>query len=127
MFIITCPYCGERDQSEFSNAGEAHRIRPTRTDNMSDAEWADYLFLRKNTKGLYAERWYHAAGCRKYFNVLRNTASDEILASYKIGTKPPKVKTALPATPAGEAPIGSGNDAVKIASREELSAGRKAK
>ena len=24
MFIINCPYCGERDQTEFSCGGEAH-------------------------------------------------------------------------------------------------------
>lgn len=120
MFVIDCPYCGRRDQSEFANAGEAHRVRPTRTDDMADADWADFLFMRKNLKGLYAERWVHAAGCRKFFNMLRNTASDEILATYRIGAKPPKVATALPATPSGEAPIGSGNDAVKVMRPDEL-------
>ena len=24
MFLITCPYCGEREQSEFKAGGEAH-------------------------------------------------------------------------------------------------------
>ena len=28
MLIIECPYCGPRDQSEFSNGGEAHVKRP---------------------------------------------------------------------------------------------------
>ena len=28
MFTINCPYCGERDQCEFSNGGEAHVARP---------------------------------------------------------------------------------------------------
>ena len=28
MFLINCPYCGERDQSEFSAGGEAHIVRP---------------------------------------------------------------------------------------------------
>ena len=27
MILINCPYCGERDQSEFSNGGEAHVAR----------------------------------------------------------------------------------------------------
>lgn len=120
MFLITCPYCGKRDQSEFTHGGEAHRLRPTDTEAMSDADWADFLFMRKNTKGLYAERWFHAAGCRKFFNMLRNTASDEILAVYAIGVTAPEVTTGLPTTPAGEAPIGSGNDAVKIMSQTEL-------
>ena len=28
MILINCPYCGERDQSEFTNGGEAHVARP---------------------------------------------------------------------------------------------------
>ena len=46
--------------------------------------------------------------------MLLNTATDVILAVYKMGEKPPKVEARLPATPSGEAPIGSGNDAVKV-------------
>ena len=30
--------------------------------------------------------WVHAAGCRRYFNVLRDTVSYEILEVYPIGT-----------------------------------------
>jgi sarcosine oxidase subunit delta len=119
MFLIDCPYCGTRDQSEFSNAGEAHIARPTNGEDLSDKEWADFVFLRNNPKGLFAERWVHSAGCRRFFNMLRNTATDEILAVYKIGDTPPKVKTVEPATPSGEAPIGSGNDAVKVIQPED--------
>jgi heterotetrameric sarcosine oxidase delta subunit len=114
MFVIDCPYCGPRDQSEFAWAGEAHISRPTDADGMSDAEWARYVFIRKNAKGLYAERWWHQAGCRKFFNMLRNTATDQIHAVYRIGEAPPDVEADLPPTPSGEASIGSGNDAVKI-------------
>lgn len=120
MFIIQCPHCGERDQSEFTHAGEAHIARPTNSADMTDAEWADFLFMRKNTKGLYAERWNHAAGCRKFFNMLRNTATDEILATYAAGQPMPEVTTDLPATPSGEASIGSGNDAVKVMKEGEV-------
>ena len=28
MFLINCPYCGERDQQEFKAGGEAHIERP---------------------------------------------------------------------------------------------------
>lgn len=119
MFLITCPYCGERDQSEFANAGEAHIHRPGESEAMGDEEWADFVFLRANPKGLYAERWFHAAGCRRFFNMLRNTATDEILAVYRIGEPRPEVETTGPATPSGEAPIGSGNDAVKVMRPED--------
>ena len=115
MLLIHCPYCEETlPEVEFTYAGEAHIARPTNSEEMTDAEWAQFVFMRKNTKGLYAERWWHAAGCRKFFNMLRNTATDEIHAVYQIGKKPPKVKADLPKTPSGEASIGSGNDAVKI-------------
>ncbi|MDQ0324465.1 heterotetrameric sarcosine oxidase delta subunit [Rhodopseudomonas julia] len=114
MFVISCPYCGARDQSEFSYGGEAHIARPEWREDMSDAEWADFVFMRSNPKGVLAERWVHSAGCRRFFNMLRNTATDEILAVYKIGETAPDVQANLPETPCGEAPIGSGNDAVKV-------------
>ncbi|MBX2805398.1 MAG: sarcosine oxidase subunit delta [Hyphomicrobiales bacterium] len=115
MFIINCPHCGPRDQVEFSYGGEAHRARPLHSEQMSDEEWAEFLFMRANTKGVFAERWNHAAGCRSWFNMLRNTATDEILAIYAIGADlPAEVGGQNPVTPCGEAPIGSGNDAAKI-------------
>ena len=45
MFIINCPYCGERDQSEFSSGGEAHIIRPKQPAELSDDEWADFEIM----------------------------------------------------------------------------------
>ena len=114
MFVIHCPWCGPRDQSEFSYGGEAHISRPTDSGDMSDAEWAEFVFMRTNAKGLFAERWNHAAACRRWFNLLRNTSTDEILAVYRVGEDPPDVTTELPATPCGEAQIGSGNDAAKV-------------
>ncbi len=89
MLLIECPWCGERDESEFSYAGEAHITRPRETKNLSDEEWADYLFMRKNPRGLHREQWLHAAGCRRYFNVERDTVSYQISGSYKIGEQPP--------------------------------------
>ena len=70
MFIINCPYCGEREQSEFKAGGEAHIVRPKQPTELSDDEWAEYLFMRKNIKGVQFERWNHAHGCRKWFNMV---------------------------------------------------------
>ena len=67
------------------------------------------LILRKNDKGLHYERWNHSFGCRQWFNIARNTATDEILAIYKMGDKPPKLGANAPITPSGEPSIGSGN------------------
>ena len=48
MLLISCPWCGPRDESEFSCGGEAHIARPADPGALSDAEWADYLFARRN-------------------------------------------------------------------------------
>lgn len=89
MLLIPCPWCGPRDETEFECGGEAHITRPTDSDAMSDAEWADYLFMRTNPKGVQRERWFHAHGCRRWFNVARDTVSHDILKVYKIGERPP--------------------------------------
>lgn len=86
MFLIHCPYCGEhREENEFHAAGQAHLARPTDPDACTDREWAQYLYFRKNPRGLHRELWVHAAGCGKYFQVLRNTQSYEIHGTYKTG------------------------------------------
>ena len=89
MFVINCPYCGEREQSEFKAGGEAHIVRPKQPTELSDDQWAEYLFMRKNIKGIQFERWVHTHGCRKWFNVVRDTSNDVITAVYKMGEKPP--------------------------------------
>ena len=89
MLNIKCPYCGFRDESEFSCGGEAHIIRPGYEIKLTDEEWAEYLFMRINPKGNFNERWFHAHGCRKWFNIIRDTSNDKIQAVYKMGEKPP--------------------------------------
>ena len=88
MFYIYCPYCEEhREETEFHYAGQAHIVRPDDPDKETDKSWGDYLFFRKNPKGNHQEMWVHAAGCRQFFNVVRNTLTYEILESYRIGEK----------------------------------------
>ena len=91
MLLITCPYCGQRDESEFACGGEAHIARPLQTDGLTDQQWGDYLFMRKNPKGVHLERWNHARGCRRWFNAARHTVTHEIIATYKMGEPPPAV------------------------------------
>ena len=115
MLIIECPYCGPRDQSEFSNGGEAHVKRPDGSSEISDREWSEYVFIRSNKKGIFYERWVHSHGCRKWFNCVRDTSTDEILKTYKIDDTRPKLKDFknLIDTPSGEPELGSGNFTVK--------------
>ena len=89
MLLITCPWCGPRDESEFSYGGEAHILRPADPDALSDQQWADYLFHRKNKKGLMQEQWNHSAGCRKWFHAERDTVTYKIISIYKVGEVPP--------------------------------------
>ena len=90
MLRIHCPYCREaRSEEEFSYAGEAHIRRPEDPKALSDQEWGEYLHYRTNARGPHREMWLHAAGCRRYFNVLRDTVSYEILEVHPIGTRPP--------------------------------------
>jgi len=85
MLLIECLHCGPRDEVEFSCGGEAHIARPTAPDSISDAEWADYLYMRNNPKGALAERWCHILGCRRWFNVERDTVTHEFLRVYPMG------------------------------------------
>lgn len=89
MLYIQCPWCGWRDESEFAYGGEAHIERPEDPDALSDEQWADYLFMRTNPRGAHRERWVHAAGCRRWFNALRDTETYEFKAFYRIGERPP--------------------------------------
>ncbi len=89
MFQIECPYCGLREQTEFSCHGQAHIARPEHPDQITDQQWGEYIFFRDNPKGNHYERWVHTHGCRKWFNVARNTITDKITASYKVGDPKP--------------------------------------
>ena len=78
MLLIKCPWCGERAETEFSYGGEAGISRPLKPDELTDAQWADYLFNRKNPRGAHQELWNHAQGCRRWFEATRDTVSYEI-------------------------------------------------
>ncbi|MCJ8339332.1 MAG: sarcosine oxidase subunit delta family protein [Pseudomonadales bacterium] len=89
MFYIYCPHCEEhREEEEFHAAGEAHIPRPLDPENCSDKEWGEYMFFRTNPRGIHHELWVHSVGCRKFFNMTRDTQNYEILEVYKIGEKP---------------------------------------
>ena len=89
MLLIPCPWCGHRDESEFTCGGEAHIQRPPDPAALDDAEWADYVFMRTNPKGRHRERWCHSHGCGRWFNVERHTVTHDIVAVYRMGETPP--------------------------------------
>ena len=93
MLEIACPWCGPRAEIEFSCGGAAHGRYPADPHAFSDAEWAAYLWVRENPKGDHAERWCHAAGCRRWFNAVRDTVTHEIGAVYRMGDPRPENAT----------------------------------
>lgn len=76
MIRIDCPHCGLRNSSEFRNLGES-RPRPD-VATVTEQQWRDYLYTRRNTAGWTGEGWYHTAGCRRFFRIERNTLTNEI-------------------------------------------------
>lgn len=89
MLLIACPNCGPRAEVEFRCGGETHIERPGPHAEVHDEAWADYLFYRQNPKGEHRERWVHSAGCRRWFNVARDTVTHDIVAIYPMGESLP--------------------------------------
>ncbi|MFI9103122.1 sarcosine oxidase subunit delta [Streptomyces fildesensis] len=79
MLLIPCPWCGPRDEAEFHYGGQAHLAHPEDPSALTDEQWARYLFFRDNPKGPFAERWTHSAGCRRWFNAVRDTSTNEFI------------------------------------------------
>jgi sarcosine oxidase subunit delta len=92
MLLIRCPVCEmDRPEIEFRHAGQAHLTRPADPAAADDAQWAAYLYLRDNPKGLHAERWRHVHGCGRFFNAIRHTVTDRFLVTYRSGEPRPDV------------------------------------
>jgi methylglutamate dehydrogenase subunit B len=76
---IDCPFCGSRDQREFTVMGDAalaQRPDPAAPDAV--AEFATYLHARDNPAGLHRELWYHGAGCQSWLVLSRSTRTHQI-------------------------------------------------
>ncbi len=78
MLVLTCPVCGVTgDETDFHCGGEAHIKRPAteNPDNVSPEDQRDYLYIRKNPRGLHLERWQCVRGCGKWFHAARDTTT----------------------------------------------------
>jgi len=76
MLRIPCPFCGERDHSEFSYGGDGSIKYPPL--DAPIGEWHEAVFQRKNIRGMQFETWQHLNGCRMWLIVERDTMSHEI-------------------------------------------------
>jgi sarcosine oxidase subunit delta len=80
MIVIRCPYCCElRNEEELTYGGEADVLRPPDPAAVSDAEWTDYLFMHRNSKGILREQWCCTAGCGQWFKAVRHTVTHEVM------------------------------------------------
>lgn len=91
MLLIECPWCGLRSETEFACGGESHIARPGPPEQVDDRRWAEYLFVRNNPKGIQFERWRHAHGCGRWFNVARDTVNHRIAAVYRMTDPKPEI------------------------------------
>lgn len=93
MIQIQCPWCGLRDELEFTWGDEVHGARPRSPEALPDAVWVNYLYFRNNLKGTAYERWCHTYGCRQWFNVLRDTATHRIQSVSRLDEAKAEVNT----------------------------------
>ncbi|MBM3597733.1 MAG: sarcosine oxidase subunit delta [Alphaproteobacteria bacterium] len=87
MLLIDCPWCGTRDQREFTYGGDAAVKRPADPAAVSDKEWHDYVYIRVNPRGSHVELWHHNAGCRRWFKLRRDVVTHEMQGSAPIGSE----------------------------------------
>ena len=70
MRLVPCPICGPREATEFVCFGE-ERPRPDLARPLAEA-----IYMRDNAKGPVTELWWHRAGCRRWLELRRNTATN---------------------------------------------------
>ncbi len=76
MIRIPCPFCGERDHSEFTYGGDGTIVYPALDAPAKD--WLNAVFQRENIRGVQTETWHHVSGCRMWLLVERDTMTHEI-------------------------------------------------
>lgn len=80
MQLFSCPFCGQRDETEFHFAAEAGKTRPEPAAEVSAESWSDYLYGKSNPKGRAREIWQHVA-CGEFFLMERDTLTHEVAGS----------------------------------------------
>ena len=76
MLRIPCPWCGERDETEFRYRGDATRTRPAADAGL--AAFCGYLYERDNPCDWHTEWWLHVGGCGRLLKIVRHTLTHEI-------------------------------------------------
>jgi sarcosine oxidase subunit delta len=77
MHELDCPRCGRRPLDEFAFGGERRTV-PSPIDDPARRDF-DEVWIFDNPAGETVERWFHAAGCRRWLTVRRDTLADVVL------------------------------------------------
>ena len=77
MHELDCPRCGRRPLDEFTFGGE-RRATPDWLTDPDDRDF-DEVWIFENPDGIATERWFHAAGCRHWLTVRRDTSVDRVV------------------------------------------------
>ena len=77
MLWLDCPRCGRRPLDEFPFGGERRAVPDSITD--PDERDLDEVWIFDNVDGIATERWFHAAGCRRWLTLRRDTSTDTVV------------------------------------------------
>lgn len=100
-FLLTCPYCGTREVTDFAYGGEVAG-RPSEKPSWRELNARNYF--RKNVAGRQREWWYHRSGCRAWFVAERDTLTNEVFST----ALPREARATSPPAPTGGAVSGRG-------------------
>ena len=79
MLKIPCPFCGDRNESEFIHGGPLKSRRTDDASQVDDQVWVEYLTVPNNPIGPVRERWWHVRGCGSWFTLTRATLTHVLL------------------------------------------------
>jgi heterotetrameric sarcosine oxidase delta subunit len=77
MQLFNCPFCGPRDQTEFTYIREVAAIPSLEADH---AAWQSFVYERDNQRGAHNEWWHHHSGCRQVLEIVRDTMTHDVLS-----------------------------------------------
>src|SRR6188508_1655308 len=84
-FQLECPNCGCRPVWEFHYGGPT-RSRPAADAQLTDRQWAEYLYSRENVAGEQTEWWYHRSACKLWFQAKRSTVTNVVVETKRVGS-----------------------------------------
>ncbi len=81
-FLLECPNCGVREVTDFGFGGEVSARPKSRP---SFRELNTYNYFRRNVAGVQREWWFHRSGCRAWFIAERDTVTNEVKFTARVG------------------------------------------